>query len=185
MKKLLLLIALGVILFSSCKPYQEKKYVEIQPNETAFVIPLEDLSKDGQTQLKSIEYLNERKVTAKRIYNPTKWHQTGRFPSSGKWIPTLSIIVVDRAPETREWTNDNNSGTATKKEDIEVESKESIGFGVKVTCTASVPESEAAEFLYYYKGYTLAEVMDKNVRSFIQDVLTSEFGQRTLSQCQN
>ena len=187
MKQIRLLFTLaivGVIAFSSCKPYQEKKYEEVAPNQTAFVIPLEEGTKDAQKQLRSVDYLNDNKIAAKRIYNPTKWHQTGRLWFSGKWIPTMQIIKVDRSPVTREWTGDEKSGTGQVKEDIEVESKESIGFRVNITCTASIPEEEAAEFLYFYKGKTLDEVMDRNVRSFIQDILTSEFGKRSLSTCQ-
>ncbi len=185
LRNLFAILVIAVIAFSSCKPYQEKIYVEIAPNQTAFVIPLEEKTKENQQRLRSIDYLNEHKIATKRIYNPTKWHQSGRMWFSGKWIPTLNIITVDRAPVTREWTADNSGTSENKKEDIEVESRESIGFGVKITCTASVPEEEAAEFLYYYKGRSLDQVMDRNLRSFIQDILTSEFGARSLTDCQN
>lgn len=183
------LFKFGIMLFIvfavfSCRPYQEKIYEEVAHNETAFVIPLEEGTKTNQTSLKSIEYLREKKVAQKRIYNPTKWHQNGRAYFSGKWIPTLKIIKVDRSPVTREWTEDNDTGTGEKREEIEVESRESIAFRVKITCTSSIPEEEAPEYLYWYKGKDLAEVMDLNVRSFIQDILTSEFGSRDLAACQ-
>jgi len=168
----------------SCRPYHEEIYVDILPNETAFLIPLEEGTQESQAQFKSAEYLESKKVAAKRVYIPTIWHQTGHVRINGEWIPTVTVVKVDRAPVTREWTEDTETGTGKKREDINVESKESIGFGIGITCTASIPEEFASTFLYYYNGKTLEEVMDNNVRSFIQDILTSEFGIRELSQCQ-
>lgn len=175
-----------VVTFSSCwKPYQEQIFVLVEPNETAFVIPLEQGNKNVQGAFKSEKYLEENKVASKRIYIPTQWHQTGRISNSGKWIHSVRVIKVDRAPVTREWTAANGTGTSgNKKEDIEVESQESIGFGIGITSTASIPEEWASKFLYNYNGRTLAQVMDNDVRAFIQNTLTSEFGIRKLSKCQ-
>lgn len=170
--------------FTSCKPYQEEKYVDIKPNETAFLIPMEKGTKEDQSKLKSEEYLEQHKVAAKRVYTPTIWHQTGRGWWAGEWIPSVIVIKVDRAPITREWTGAENTGTSNKREEISVESSNSIGFSIGITSTASIPEEDAAKFLYYYNGKTLEEVMDNNVRSFIQDILTREFGNRELTQCQ-
>lgn len=186
MKKMFALLSFVAILtFSGCrKPYQEDIYVEIKPNETAYVIPLESGSKDNQTKLKSEQYLEQNKVVSKRIYIPTQWHQTGRFESEGRWIPSVKVIKVDRTPVTREWTGVGTGTNTVKKENIEVESKESIGFGVGITATASIPDEWTSKFLYNYNGRTLAEVMDNDVRGFVQNILTTEFGVRNLSQCQ-
>jgi hypothetical protein len=184
MKKVFLFVFAIGLLVASCRPYHEEIYVEIQPNETAFLIPLEEGTQDNQMKFESAEYLETMKVAAKRVYIPTIWHQTGHIRLRGEWIPTVKVLVVDRAPETREWTEDTETGTEKVKQDINVESKESIGFGIGITCTASIPEELASTFLYYYNGKTLDEVMDNNVRSFIQDILTSEFGIRELSECQ-
>jgi hypothetical protein len=175
-----------MVAFSSCrKPYQEQLYEIVNPNETAFVIPLEEGTKEGQAALKSEDYLMQKKVAAKRIYVPTQWHQNGRRSWQGKWIKSVRVIKVDRAPVTREWTAADGTGTqGNVKEDIEVESKESIGFGIGITATASIPEDWAAKFLYNYNGKTLAQVMDNDVRAYIQNILTSEFGIRNLSKCQ-
>ena len=184
MKKVLLFVFAIGLLVASCRPYHEEIYVDIQPNETAFLIPLEEGTEDGQAKFKSAEYLESKKVAAKRVYTPTIWHQTGHVRIRGEWIPTVKVVVVDRAPETREWTGEAEDGDKTKQ-DIDVESKESIGFGIGITCTASVPEELASTFLYWYSGKTLAHVMDNNVRSYIQDILTREFGRRELSECQS
>ena len=184
MKKSYFLIVLAIgLMFASCRPYHEDVYVEIKPNETAFLIPLEEGTQDAQTKFKSAEYLETMKVAAKRVYTPTIWHQTGHVRLSGEWIPTVKVIVVDRAPVTRQWKGEGEGGEVTKQ-DIDVESKESIGFGIGITYTASVPEETAASFLYWYSGKTLEHVMDNNVRSYIQDILTREFGSRELSDCQ-
>jgi hypothetical protein len=184
-KRIAFIAVVFVITFSSCRrPYQEDLYADIESNETAFVIPLEQGTEDGQKQFKSLEYLEKQKVATKRVYIPTIWHQTGRYRHQGKWIPASRVIVVKRAPVTREWTSDNNTGTSSKNEGITVESSNSIAFKVGVTCTGSVPEETTASFLYFYGGKTLEEVMDNNVRSFVQDILTREFGGRDLTGCQ-
>lgn len=182
---MLTLLALVVTMSSCRKSYQENIYETIEPNETAFVIPLEEGSEDNQGKLKSEDYLMNKKVATKRIYIPTQWHQTGRRSYRGKWIKSVRVIKVNRAPVTREWTAPDGTGTSgNKKEDIEVESQESIGFGIGITATGSIPEEWAAKFLYNYSGKTLAQVMDTDVRGYIQNILTSEFGSRMLSQCQ-
>jgi hypothetical protein len=185
MKKIILAISV-IALTAGCgrKPYQEEKYVDIAPNETAFVIPLEQGTRSDQKQLKSIEYLEQKKVATKRIYTPTLWHQTGRFENEGDWIPSVVVIKVDRSPVTREWTKASNTGTSSVNQQINVESSNSIGFTVGITCTASIPEEDASRFLYWYSGKTLDKAVDDNVRSYVQDILTREFGQRDLSVCQ-
>ncbi len=176
---------LAIASLSACRrPYQEEKYVDINPNETAFVIPLEQGTQQNQKQLKSVDYLEQRKVATKRIYTPTMWHQTGRGDNDGEWIPSVVVIKVDRSPVTREWTGATNTGTSSNNQQINVESSNSIGFTVGITCTASIPEEDAAKFLYWYSGKTLENAVDANVRSFVQDVLTREFGQRDLTACQ-
>jgi len=184
MKKVLLFVFAIGLLVASCRPYHEDIYTEIEPNETAFLIPLEEGTQDAQMKFESADYLEEMKVATKRVYTPTIWHQTGHIRIRGEWIPTVVVVKVDRAPVTREWTEDTETGTEKAKQDINVESKESIGFGIGITCTASIPEELASTFLYYYNGKTLDEVMDNNVRSYIQDILTREFGSRELSDCQ-
>lgn len=187
MKKLLLFMSIAVIasLFTSCGPYQEKVFVEIASNETAFVIPMEAQNKNGQKQFSSEKYLDSMKVATKRIYIPTKSISTGRMWWSYEYIEVDKVIKVNRSPVTREWTINDGTGTkGNKKEDIEVESKESIAFGQGITATATIPEKWAAKFLYSYSGKSLAKVMDEDVRAYIQSVLSSEFGIRDLTTCQ-
>lgn len=55
----------------SCGPPLVEVIEEIEPNETAFVISLED-DADKQQQFESVEYLEKQKVAAKRINIPTR-----------------------------------------------------------------------------------------------------------------
>ncbi len=178
MKKTLLfssLLLLATILVS-CGPYKQQKYVNIGTNETAFMIPMEQGTQSGQKMLKSVEFLDQKKVSAKRVYIEQKEISTGRMWFSYDWIPTDTVVIVHRAPVTREWAD---------KTGLNVESKESIGFDIPVNSTASVLEEDASTFLYHFGGQDIGYVMDHNVRPFILDLLTREFGRLSLDECQS
>ena len=172
---LLLVAVFTVVGLSGCGPYPTEQAVEVKNNETAFVVPLEGDSKSKQAQFMSIEYLEKAKVATKRIVIPLRKRSLGRAWFDYEWIPLARVIVVDRSPVTREWLD---------KEGIKVESLDSVGFTVGVNCTGMIREEDAAKFLYYYPGNSLADVMNKNVKGFIQNVLAREFGSRDLSVCQ-
>lgn len=179
---LLILSLCGIGSLTGCGTYQEEKYEEVAPNETAFVIPL-DGSKEEQEKFKSLDYLKSAKVSAKRIQIPTKQHSTGRGPSEYVWIPSVKVIRVDRSPITREWTLKQGTGSSAKNQAIAVESAESVGFAAGVSITVSIREDDSPKFLYYYFGKKLEDVVDQNVRSYIQMVLSREFGNRSLTLC--
>ena len=172
---LLLVAVFTVVGLTGCGPYPTEQAVEVKNNETAFVVPLEGDSKSKQAQFMSIEYLEKAKVATKRIVIPLRKRSLGRAWFDYEWIPLARVIVVDRSPVTREWLD---------KEGIKVESLDSVGFTVGVNCTSMIREEDAAKFLYYYPGNSLADVMNKNVKGFIQNVLAREFGSRDLSVCQ-
>lgn len=178
MKKLFLLLFVLSLFSTSClrKPYQEKIYQTVEASQTAFVLPLEGANKTKQGKLDSESYLEDNKVAAKRVEVPTRWHQSGRYLFQGKWIPTVRVIVVERKPVTKKWTG--------KLNDINVESQESISFGIGVTVTASIPEHTASKFLYHYSGKSLETVVETDIKPYIQSVLTAEFGSRNLEKCQ-
>jgi hypothetical protein len=174
-----------ILMMSSCiGDYKQQKYVDIGTNETGFLIPLEQGTKDGQKVLKSVEYLEQKKVATKRVYIEQKEISTGRMWYDYKYIPTDTVIVVHRSPVTREWSREPGTGTSSQNQVLNVESKESIGFDVPVNSTASVLEEDASVFLYHFGGQTVEYVMDHNVRPYILDVLTTEFGKRSLDECQ-
>lgn len=165
----LLLVAIIPFMSSCRKPYQTPVYQEIKNNETAFVIPMEgDTTK--QAKFNSTDFLEKHKVGTKRIGIPTRWDQQGRRVEDGKWIPTVSVIVVDRSPVTRNW----EAGTKGTDKAIWVESADSVGFSMGFNCTAFIKEEDTASFLYWYSSGSLAIVMDSEIRGRVQQVAAEE-----------
>lgn len=184
MKKNVLLFVcfmMSLSIFSGCvKPPKVEKYEEVKNNETAFVIQLEG---DSQAKMDSLESLKKMQVSTKRINLPQRFRKTGRWGWQGVWIPTVKVIKVDRSPVTREWSKSEKTGTKTKNEAIWVESKDSIGFSTGFNCTAMVTETDAATFLYYYPGGSLARVMDSQIRNEIQAVASEEAAAFPMDKC--
>jgi hypothetical protein len=166
---LLGLIAIPFVLGGCVRPYDRPEYAEIDTSETGFLIPLEGDS-GVQAKFQSEEYLRALKVAAKRVQITHRWSQEGRLPNSGQWIPLVRLIKVNRSPVTREWTADAASGTTSKNQAIWIESADSVGFSMGFTCTAFIPEEQAAKFLYWYPTGSLANVMDTEVRGRMQQV---------------
>lgn len=165
------MLALGSVLLPSCKPYDEVEYLQVNNNETAFVIPLEDAREklDVQVRFNSEEFLNQSKVLTKRIQVPHRWQANGRLWFSGTWIPTVAVLKVDRSPVTREW---NSSAASRKGSDkaIWIESADSVGFSMGVSCTAYIKEEDSAKFLYMYPSGSLETVMDSEIRARVQKI---------------
>ena len=162
--------AISLLGVSGCvRPYDTPEYSEIDTSETGFLIPLEGNS-IVQAKFQSEEYLRQLKVAAKRVQITHRWSQEGRLPNTGHWIATVRLIKVNRSPVTREWTAEAATGTAAKNQALWVESSDSVGFSMGFTCTAFIPEDEAARFLYWYPSGSLAGVMDAEVRARIQQV---------------
>jgi len=159
------------ILLSGCLgPAKIDKYVEIRPNETAFVVPLEgDTGK--QKKMYSIDYLESRKVATKRIYLPLRKVSTGRWWWNYKWVPTVAVITVDRRPITFEWVGDRG---------IKVESKDSIDFTIGVTISSYIDEKDTARFLYYYPQGDLQSVLQREVYTKATEILSREFAKYDL-----
>jgi hypothetical protein len=160
--------------------------VTIEPNQTAFLIPISgDASQ--QQQMQSIDYLTKRQLASKQVQIPYSWRTTGYFLGfipTGDFYPDDKLVLVDRTLVTREWTKSDKTGTSNSDQAFGVESSESIDFTIGATCTAIIQEDDAATFLYYFGSKSLADVMDSNVRGFIQSELFNEFGSRTLAEGQ-
>ena len=163
--KTLPIVALALALGGCVKSYDKPEYVEIDTSETGFLIPLEGDSAK-QARFESVDYLQERKVAAKRIQITHRWNQEGRFSNDGRWLPLVRLVKVNRSPVTREWTAEGKHATGDKA--IWVESADSVGFSMGFTCTAFIDEKEAATFLYWYPSGSLSNVMDTEVRGRIQ-----------------
>ena len=168
--QLILASTVSIFALTGCiRSYDRPEYAEIDTSETGFLIPLEG-NTGTQARFQSEEYLRELKVAAKRVQITHRWSQEGRLPNSGRWIGTVRLIKVNRSPITREWTAEATTGTTAKNQAIWIESSDSIGFSMGFTCTAFIPEEQAAKFLYWYPSGSLADVMDSEVRGRIQQV---------------
>lgn len=185
MKKTLFFLVVLATLFATivgCRPYNTPEYVNVNSNETAFVIPAYGNSSD-QGKFMSEEFLRQNKVPAKKILLTKEWVQMGRQSFDGKWLPTILVIKVDRTPVSRVWAEEENKKNSSSLPPPMVESKESIGFTVGITLTGMIEEDDAAMFLYKYASKPLPEVIDSDVRNFIQGKLSAYFGELTLEKC--
>lgn len=174
-KKVILTLALAgtISMTTGCvRPYNTPEFVEIKPNQTAFVIPLEGKTSD-QGKFESEEFLEKAQVASKRIEVPHKWVQTGRWNWKGKWVDTVRVIVVDRYPETREWNGDGG---------YVGESKDSIKFKQGLSATAQILEGDTSKFLYQYSGKKLTEVMDSEIRNYIGSVMLETYSTMTIEE---
>lgn len=181
----LIIVCLFSFTLTGCvKPPKVDMPINIETNETAFLVPLEG-DTESQGKFMSLDYLEQSKVAAKRVLLPQTTIKIGRFDHEIKWVPSMRVIKVDRTPVTREWTQDSDKGTTSKNEAVDVESRDSIGFSVGVNITTMVTEENSAKFLYYYAGKPLAEVTDENVRGFVTSLLSQEFGSRELQKCKS
>lgn len=168
-------------LFGCVKPYQKPILETVETNESAFLIPLVGDS-TGQSAFGSEDLLRENMVATKRVEIPTKWVKTGRFSNSGDYLPTMKLIKVDRTPVTREWTEGAGDGTSNANQGITAESVESIAFMSRMSATASIEETNAPKFLYYYNTKSLAEVMDTEIRTMVEGTFNEECGKRTVNE---
>ncbi|MCJ2062232.1 hypothetical protein MKK63_05895 [Methylobacterium sp. J-088] len=160
--------------------YDYGEYIEILPNQSAFVISESGDTKTTQAQFGSERFLSESKVAAKRVQIPhTKLPNTGTL--SDYYVPAARLIIVDRTPVSREWTTSSNRGTSAADQGFRFETADSIGLSTSVVISAFVKEEDAAKFLYWFGtkpsaqdtdearfasvlyGRSLAEVVDGNV----------------------
>lgn len=170
------LLAIAATLMSAgcVRAYDVPEIVTIEASQTAFLIPL-DGDTSSQNVFASEALLAQSEVATKQIQIPHRFVQTGRQSNQGKYIPTMKLIVVERKPETREWTNLPGSGTGDgKNEGIGAESKDQIGFTAFMNCAAQIDSQNAAKFLYRYNNKPLAQIMDTEIRARIETVFVEE-----------
>lgn len=169
-KQLMAVLIVGVAISSSgcMKPYQPVKLEELGTNEEGFLIPYTgDLNK--QSSSNNEEFLAKNMIAVKQIQIPQQWIQTGYQPWWGHWQDAARLIKVDKAPVTREWTADENTGTSNKKEAVWVMTSDQVEFSTGWTCTARIgSKDDAIKFLHNYPNGDLSKVLDTEVRGQIQ-----------------
>jgi len=113
--------------------------------------------------------LAEAKVAAKQVYITYSKRHLSPTDIIGTWVPDNMLVVVNRTPVTREWSEGKDSGTSTVNQSISAESKESIGFSVGMNCSAQIyTENDAVKFLYSYNNKQLSEIMDTEIRARVE-----------------
>ena len=186
MKKIIVMLLTVVMcctMFTGCrKPYDTPEFVTIEPHQTAFLIPLVG-DTTAQASFESEEMLMQAKVAAKEIEIPHRWVQTGRKHWQGEYRDTMTLIVVDRSPVTREWSSTDGVGTSAVNQAIYAESAESIGFSAGMNCSAQIySEEDAVKFLYCYNNKPLSEIMDSEIRARVESKFVEECASRTLNE---
>ena len=166
---------------------QSADVVEIQPNQTAFVIPATGGNFSDQEQFKSLQYLDSRKVAAKRI-------TLEKDNVGGKYVTRDIVVLVDRTPLARQWTKSDETGTSSANQALCAESNESIEVCMQISMSASVREADASKYLYnfpttklqnpqvssVYTAAALEAVVDNQIRQYLQSLLGGAVGSRSL-----
>ena len=178
-KKLILcvLLLLTVAVLAGCT---KKQVYTIEANQTAFLIPLKGDVKN-QASFESEELLSEAKVAAKQVYITYTRERLG--PMHHEYVADNLLIIVDRTPVTREWSETVESGTSTNNQAIYAESKESIGFNVGMNCSAQIySEEDAVKFLYCYNNKTLSDIIDSEVRARVESDFVETCAKYTMNE---
>lgn len=165
--------------FTGCT---KKEVYTIEPHETAFLI---SLSEGGgkQASFESEEMLAEAKVAAKQVYITYSKRHLSPTDIIGTWVPDNMLVVVNRTPVTREWSEGKDSGTSTINQSISAESKESIGFSVGMNCSAQIyTENDAVKFLYSYNNKQLSEIMDTEIRACVEADFVEKCAKYTMNE---
>lgn len=183
-KKLLLVSAVvGVMLSTTAcrKPYDTPELVTVEPSQTAFLINLVG-DAEAQDIFKSQDLLAKAKVASKEVQIPHRWVQTGRRGWQGEWRDSARLLLVERKPETREWTESNSTGTSASNQGIVAESSQSIGFMARMNISAQIDESDAVKFLYRYNSKSLAQILDTEIRASIETAFVEKCSKMTMEQ---
>lgn len=165
-----ILVLTLIVSTTACrKPYKTPILEEIQNNETAYLINLEG-SQDGQAKFNSVEFLEKAKIATKRVEIAQRWNQTGRRGWQGQWIPSQKILKVNRTPVAIRWTAEKDTGTSSRRQLLEAESKDSIGVSSGFAITALIKEEDTSKYLYKYPGKDLASVVNNQIFNDAQAV---------------
>lgn len=173
-------IIFAMVMFNSClliKPYDKPEYVQIDTNETAFVIDLfADNEDSAQATLTSEDYYEKHLLNEKLVQIPHKWVKTGRMRGTGKYIPKLKVVAVSNSPITGTWDNE-----------IKVETKGSQGFTVPMKYAIRVTPQDSGRFLSKFPANIPVEgtrskmlsspekVADNQFRNIVAAELSKEF----------
>ena len=164
---LVMLVVVGITLLlgtTDSRAFFEKtdrtENIPIPPNWSAFWIPDKGANKDTQVQMDSEAYYQANKVPFRsfKIPHAVIKDSSGTSMWSGYdyFGPTGRLFLVDRSRFSREWVDEKDRGTSTKKEGIHCQSKgdekypTGINITIGVSVAAYVKDQNAAKFLYNF-----------------------------------
>ena len=166
MKKIFSLFVIGMVLasFVSCvRPYDKPEYVEVGPNETAFVIPMftgANIKTENQVQInEDATFFKNNQVSQKLIQIPHTWIKTGRTVRSGYYKGTVRVITVDLTPMSGSWL-------ATDDNAVKVETAASQGITIPMSYTIRILPEDAALYLSFYKAVSFQKVIDTQINRY-------------------
>jgi len=178
----ILAISLMMLNLGGCwKSFDQPELVNIEPSQTAYLIPLVGKTSDQQA-FKSEEFLDKNKIAAKQVQIPHRWIDTGRMPGSGEWIAAARLIVVERKPSTRMWTESPKTGSTTNDDGISAESKGSISFVARMNCVAQIDVEDATKFLFRYNNKPLERIMDEEIKARVESKFVEENAKREMAE---
>jgi len=152
------------LLATGCmRPYSKPQYVEINHNQTAFVVPLDQDNK-SQIKLDSAQAYEKKRVMEKRIQITKRWRKSNYeiIFNHGEWIPNIRVYVVDRESQSRLWTAEKDTGTAQTNQALWLESQDGVKFSAPINCIANVLEDDASTYLYFYPNAQSATTAGAN-----------------------
>ena len=170
MKKIWLVLTVFAmnVMLCSCgfiKPYDKPEYVQIDTNETAFVIDLfADNDENTQVTLTSEDYYNKNILNEKLVRIPHKWVKTGRMRGTGKYIPMRKVVVVSNSPITGTWDDE-----------IKVETKGSQGFTVPMKYAIRVTPQDSGRFLSKFPANIPSQDSRSKMSSSPEKVADNQF----------
>lgn len=183
MKKLIssvLFVGFVLTTFNSCffiRRYDAPEYVEIETNETAFIVDLfqdEDITLENQT--KENPERNYKAVNQKLVQIPHRWKKMGRTANNGEWIPTKKVIVVSNSPISGTWNDD-----------IKVETNGSQGFTVPMKYAIRVEPQNAELYLSKFPANIQehdekGKIIRSKMRSSVEKVANDQFKTQVASE---
>ncbi|MDR0583192.1 MAG: hypothetical protein LBG57_02425 [Treponema sp.] len=132
-------VLVSLMLTGCIRAYNRPAVVQIETNETAFLV---DMRSDSSA---SADVMT--KIQRKDVLIDGYWVQTGRLPNSGYWRPTQKVLVVSRKPVEIYWSESGLDPT------VRAVSSESVGFKVPLVVNATIQSDEdASAYLKWFKS---------------------------------
>lgn len=134
----------GIVLSTTgcfIKPYNKPAVVQIETNETAFLV---DMRSDESTSADSMTLIQRKDVVIDGY-----WVQTGRMGGTGYYRPNSKVLVVSRRPVEVRW--DGEGGNPV----VKAVSSESVGFQIPLVVNATIQSDEnALLYLNWFRSNT-------------------------------